>query len=82
MEAGSKKFVAIQNKSFDLVVEGRCDDVLRITENGRGRGRKFSAFLRDSVALLLLKAWGSFCTSKHKYGVTQLVEGKIFISCS
>ena len=36
MEGGSKRFVAIES-NFDLVVEGRGVDVLRIIENGRGR---------------------------------------------
>jgi len=37
MKGGSKRFVAVESKSFDLVVEGRGEDVLRITENDRGR---------------------------------------------
>ena len=31
IQGGSKKFVAVERKSFDMVVEGRGKDILRIT---------------------------------------------------
>ena len=39
-----KKFMAIDSKFFDSVVKGRCEDVLRITENDRDRRERGSLF--------------------------------------
>ncbi|KAJ8421563.1 hypothetical protein Cgig2_025996 [Carnegiea gigantea] len=36
MRRGCKKFVAIESKSFDLSVVGTKEDILKISENGRG----------------------------------------------
>lgn len=41
MKGGSKRFVAVESKSFDLVVEGRGEDVLTITENAEEGGSLF-----------------------------------------
>lgn len=53
MTGAHKKFVAIESKS-DLVVEGGGEDILIITDNGRGR--RFSIFQPEYVALWLLRA--------------------------
>ncbi|KAJ8435559.1 hypothetical protein Cgig2_015414 [Carnegiea gigantea] len=37
MRGGSKRFVAIESKSFDLAIVRTREDVLKISENGRGR---------------------------------------------
>jgi len=55
MRGGRKRFVAIENKSFDFAIVGDKEACLQIAENGRGRG--FLLFLPEQVALWLLKAW-------------------------
>lgn len=34
---GSEKFVAIESESFDFVIEGRGENIVRITDNGEGK---------------------------------------------
>ena len=58
MRGGCKKFVAIESKSFDLSVVGNKEDIVKISENGRGR--RFSIFLPELVILWLVRAWGRF----------------------
>jgi len=58
MRGGCKRFVAIESKSFDVSLVGNKEDVLKISENGRGR--RFSIFLPEPVALWLVRAWGRF----------------------
>ena len=62
MKGGSVRFVIIESKSFDLRVVGSKDDILKISE--QGRGRSFSIFLPEPVAQWLLRAWGRFRLSK------------------
>jgi len=49
--------------NFLILIEGRGEDIVRITENGRRK--RFSAFLLGSVALWLLRACERFLASKH-----------------
>jgi len=49
MKGGSIRAVAIESKSFDLRVVGSNEDILKISE--QGRGRSFSIFLPEPVAL-------------------------------
>ena len=58
MRGGCKKFLAIVSKSFDLSVVGTREDILKISENGRGR--RFSILLPEEVVLWLLRAWARF----------------------
>ena len=37
MRGGRKRFVVVESKSFDFELVGREEDLLRISENGRGR---------------------------------------------
>ena len=62
MRGGCKKFVVIESKSFDLNVIGNKEDILKISENGKGM--RFSIFLPEPVVLRLLRAWGRFRKSK------------------
>lgn len=61
------------------MIEGRGEDIVRTTENGRGR--RFSVCLLESVALWLLRAWGRFHASKHSFNwYNQTIEvKKIFL---
>jgi len=52
----------LREKSFNLHVSGSKEDILKITESGRGR--RFSIFLPEPVALWLLRAWGRFRSPK------------------
>ena len=52
----------LREKSFNLHVVGSKEDILKITESGRGR--RFSIFLPEPVALWLLRAWGRFRSPK------------------
>ena len=54
MRGGCKKFLAIESKLFDLSVKGTKEDILKISENGRGR--RFSILLPKEVVLWLLTA--------------------------
>ena len=45
MKGGSKRYVAIESKSFDFELVGTNVDFLRIYENGRGR--RFSMLLPE-----------------------------------
>ncbi|KAJ8424361.1 hypothetical protein Cgig2_023366 [Carnegiea gigantea] len=45
MKGGSKRLVVVEGKSFDLVVEGRGGDVLRITDNAGHRSHDPSTTL-------------------------------------
>ena len=49
----SKRFVAIESKSFDLAIVGIKEDFLKISENGSGR--KFTLLLPKQVALWLMR---------------------------
>ncbi|KAJ8422647.1 LOW QUALITY PROTEIN: hypothetical protein Cgig2_008998 [Carnegiea gigantea] len=49
MRGGCKRFVAIKSKSFDLTIVGIAEDVLKISENGRGR--RTSVLSPENVAL-------------------------------
>jgi len=62
MKGGYVRLVAIESKSFDLRVVGNNEDILKISEHGRGR--RFSIFLPEPVALWLLRACGRFKKSK------------------
>ena len=62
MKGGCDRFVVVERKSFDLHVVGSKEDILKITESGRGR--RFSIFLPEPVALWLLRAWGRFRSPK------------------
>ena len=48
--------MAIESESFNHSVIGNKEDILKISENGRGR--RFSIFLPELVALWLVRAWG------------------------
>ncbi|KAJ8420970.1 hypothetical protein Cgig2_008907 [Carnegiea gigantea] len=52
----------LESKSFDLRMVGTKEDILKITENGRGR--RFFVLLPEQVALWLLRAWSRFRNSK------------------
>jgi len=65
--------VAIESKSFDFDIVRTEEDLLRISENGRGR--RFSLLLLEQVSLWLLRAWGRFCKSKSPFWCNQLCEG-------
>ena len=71
MRGGSKRFVAIESKSFDFEVVGFKEDVLRIYENGRGR--RFSLLLPEKVSLWLLRAWGRFGKFNSSFRCNQCV---------
>ena len=70
MKGGCVRFVAVERKSFDLSVVGNKGDILKITENGRGR--RFSMFLPEPVTLWLLRAWGRFRSSKSSSWCNQM----------
>ncbi|KAJ8421306.1 hypothetical protein Cgig2_026690 [Carnegiea gigantea] len=65
MRLGCKRFVAIESKSFDLAIVGTAEDVLKISENGRGR--RISLLLPENVALWLLRAWESKRNRTRKF---------------
>ncbi|KAJ8439616.1 LOW QUALITY PROTEIN: hypothetical protein Cgig2_020992 [Carnegiea gigantea] len=73
MREGCKRFVAIQSKSFDLAIVGTAKDVLKISENGRGR--RTSLLLPKNVALWLLRASGRFFKSKSSNWCNQVRRG-------
>ncbi|KAJ8425024.1 hypothetical protein Cgig2_007161 [Carnegiea gigantea] len=73
MRGGYKRFVAIESKSFDLAIVGTVEDVLKISENGRGR--RTSLLLPENLALWLLRAWGRFCKSKSPNWCNQMCRG-------
>ena len=73
MRGGHKRFVAIESKSFDLTIVGIKEDVLKISENGRGR--RTSVLLPENVALWLLRAWGRFHMSKSSNWCNQVHQG-------
>ena len=47
MKGGSVKVVGIESKSFELRVVGTYEDILKISE--QGRGRSFSIFLPEQL---------------------------------
>ena len=65
--------MAIESKSFDLEIVGYNEDLLRISENGRGR--RFSLLLLEQVSQWLLRAWGRFGKSKSPSWFNQLRLG-------
>lgn len=73
MRGGCKRFVAIESKSFDLNIVGTAEDILKISENGRGR--RTSLLLPENVALWLLRAWGRFFKSKSPNWCNQVRRG-------
>jgi len=54
MKAGSARAVVVESKLFDLRVVRSNEDILKISE--QGRGRTFSIFLPEPVALWPLRA--------------------------
>ena len=78
MRGGCKKFLAIESKLFDLSVVGTKEDILKISENGRGR--RFSILLPEEVVLWLLRAWTRFRKSKSANWCNQMRLGsRIFM---
>ncbi|KAJ8443711.1 hypothetical protein Cgig2_029616 [Carnegiea gigantea] len=73
MRGGCKRFVAIESKSFNLTIVGTVEDVLKISENGRGRST--SVLLPENVALWLLRALGTFYKSKSSNWGNQVHQG-------
>ena len=65
--------MAIESKSFDFEIVGIKEDLLRISENGRGR--RFSLLLPNQVSQWLLRASGRFCKSKSSSWFNQLRLG-------
>ena len=61
MRGARKRYVAIEAKSFDMEIVGNEEDLLRISENGRGR--RVSLLLPEPVSKWVLRAWGRFCKS-------------------
>jgi len=70
MRGGRKRFVGIESKSFDFELIGRDEDILRLSENGRGR--RFSLLLPAPVSRWLLRAWGRFSKSKSSSWFNQM----------
>ena len=70
MKGGSVKVVGIESKTFELRVVGTYENILKISE--QGRGRSFSIFLPKPVALWLLRAWGKFRNSKSSTWCNQM----------
>jgi len=73
MRGGRMRFVVVERKSFDFELVGREEDLLRISENGRGR--RFSLTLPELVSHWLLRAWGRFSKSKSSSWFNQLRLG-------
>ena len=67
--------MAIESKSFDFDIVRTEEDLLRISENGRGR--RFSLLLLEQVSLWLLRAWGRFCKSKSPFGAINCVKAQV-----
>lgn len=59
-----KRFLAIENKSYDLVCEGRVSDCLQINEDGRGFRR--SIFQEKDEYRWFLDALGEFWWRKKR----------------
>ena len=78
MKAGSARAVVVESKLFDLRVVRSNEDILKISE--RGRGRTFSIFLPQPVALWLLRAWGRFRKSKSSTWCNQMrLSSRLFV---
>ena len=73
MRGGCKRFVAIESKSFDSAIVGTREDVLKSSENGRGR--RTSLLLPENVALWFLRAWGRFYKSNSPNWCNQMRRG-------
>ena len=73
MKGGRKRYVAIENKSFDFELAGTNVDFLRIFENRRGR--RFSVLLPELASQWLLRAWGRFCKSDSPSWFNQFCLG-------
>jgi len=69
----SKRYVAIESKSFNFEIVGTEEDLLRISENGRRR--RFSLLPPEQVSQWLLRAWGRFYKSKSSSWFNQLHLG-------
>jgi len=70
MKGGPVKVVGIESKTFEFTVVGSYEDILQISE--KGRGRSFSIFLPEPVAMWLLRAWGRFRCSKSSTWCNQM----------
>jgi len=70
VKGGCERFVAIERKSYDPSVVGRKEDIVKISKNERGR--RFSIFLPEPVALWLMRAWGRFRNSKSSCWCNQM----------
>ena len=70
MKGGPVKVVGIESKAFELTVVESYEDILKISE--KGRGRSFSIFLPEPVAMWLLRAWGRFRNSKSSTWCNQM----------
>jgi len=78
MKGGSVKVVGIESKSFELRVVGTYEYILKISE--QGRGRSFSIYLPEPVALWLLRAWGRFRNSKSSTWCNQMrLSSRIYV---
>ena len=73
MRGGCKKFLVVENKSFDLSVVGTKEDLLKISENGRGR--RFSVLLPEPVVMWSLRAWRRFRNFKSASWCNQMRRG-------
>jgi len=69
MKGGCERFVAIERKFYDLSVVGSKEDILKISKNGRGRS--FSIFSPEPVALWLMRAWTGVEIQSRLLGVTK-----------
>ncbi|KAJ8432118.1 hypothetical protein Cgig2_027306 [Carnegiea gigantea] len=76
MRGGCKRFMAIESKSLDFTIVGTAEDVLKISENGRGR--RTSVFLPEHVALWLLRAWADFISPNPPIGVIKCAKALVF----
>ena len=68
MRGGRKSFVTIESKSFNFEIVGQYENLLRISE--KGRGRRVTILLSQQAAQWLLKAWGRFGKSNSPLGLT------------
>jgi len=78
MKGGSVKVVRIESTTFELRVVGTYEDILKLSK--QGRGRSFSIFLPEPVALWLLRAWGRFRNSKSSTWCNQMrLSSRIYV---
>jgi len=60
----------MESKSFDFTIVGIKEDCWEITKHGRGR--RFTIFLPEQVALWLLRVWSRFCKAKSSNWCNQI----------